>query len=105
MTGGRHLPAASLQTPFALYRASPSLVSDRANISYYVGRQANVTLGVYDASGALVKSLAGGVMTPGTRTATWNRSDNDGRRVANGTYFYRLVVDGEAVSGKAIVLK
>jgi len=91
--------------PYALYKASPSLVRDCANINYYVGRHANVELGVYDATGSLVKSLAGGVVTPGERTATWNRTDNTGSRVANGIYIYRLVVDGEAVSGKAIVLK
>jgi hypothetical protein len=90
---------------FALYKASPSLVRDYANISYYVGRQANVELGVYDATGSLVKTLASGTVTPGERTARWNRTDNSGNRVANGTYFYRLVVDGDAVSGKAVVLK
>jgi hypothetical protein len=93
------------KTPYALYKASPSLVRDYANIGYYVGRQANVELGVYDATGSLVKSLASGVVTPGERTARWNRTDNRGKRVADGAYFYRLVVDGEAVSGKAIVLK
>ncbi len=93
------------ETPYALYKATPSLVRDHANISYYVGRQANVQLGVYDATGSLVKTLASGSVTPGVRTATWNRTDNSGSRVANGTYFYRLSVDGKSVSGKAVVLK
>ncbi len=93
------------KAPYALYKASPSLVRDRASIGYYVGRQANVELGVYDATGSLVKTLVRGMVTPGERTAAWNRTDDRGRRVADGTYFYRLVVDGEAVSGKAIVLK
>jgi hypothetical protein len=95
----------TLKPPYALYKASPSIMRDQARISYYVGRQAKVELGVYDATGSLVKSLASGVVTPGERSATWNRTDDRGRRVANGIYFYRLVVDGEAVSGKAIVLK
>jgi hypothetical protein len=92
-------------TPYALYKASPSLVQDFANIRYYLGRQAHVELGVYNATGSLVKNLAGGILTPGERTVTWNRTDNSGRRVPSGTYFYRLAVDGEAVSGKAVVLK
>ena len=92
------------KTPCALYRASPSLVRDRANIRYYVGRETDVVLGVYDATGSLVKTLAKGKVAPGERTVIWDRTDNSGRRVANGAYFYRLVVDGDAVSGKAIVL-
>jgi len=90
--------------PYALYRATPSPVFNNARIGYYVGRQSNVNLGIYDAKGALVKTLASGRMQPGERTAVWNRTDSNGRRVANGTYFYRLTVDGEAVSGKAVVL-
>ena len=92
-------------TPFALYKASPSLVRDRASINYYVGRPAGVRLSVYDAAGSLVKDLVSGPVTPGERTVTWDRTDNCGKRVADGTYFYRLAVDGRSVSGKAIVLK
>jgi hypothetical protein len=90
---------------FALYRASPSLVRDRSDIRYYVGRQADVRLSVYDAVGSLVKTLVKGRVTPGEQTVTWDRTDDAGRRVADGAYFYHLVVDGAAVSGKAIVLK
>jgi hypothetical protein len=93
------------RTPYALYKARPSLIRDCARISYYVGRQAHVELGVYDATGSLVKTLASGAVLPGERTATWNRTDNRGNRVPNGTYFYRLSVDGESVSGKAVVLQ
>lgn len=92
------------RTSYALYQAGPTLVRDQARISYFLGRAAKVQLGVYDATGSLVKTLAHGDMTPGERTVTWNRTDNEGRRVAEGTYFYRLTVAGEAVSSKAIVL-
>ncbi len=90
---------------FALYRASPSLVRDRADIRYCVGRQTEVRLSVYDAAGSLVRTLVNGRVTPGEQAVTWDRTDDTGRRVANGAYFYHLVVDGAAVSGKAIVLK
>jgi hypothetical protein len=90
---------------FALYKASPSIVREQAHISYYVAGRSNVSLGVYDVTGTLVKTLASGPANPGVSTATWNRTDNLGRSVANGTYFYRLAVDGKSVSSKAIVLK
>jgi hypothetical protein len=90
---------------FALYRASPSLVRDRSDIRFYVGRQADVSLSVYDVSGSLVKILERGRFGPGERTVAWNRTDDAGTRVASGAYFYRLDVDGESVSSKAVVLK
>jgi hypothetical protein len=36
---------------------------------------------------------------------TWNRTSNSGSRVSNGTYFYRLTVDGKSVSSKSVVLE
>lgn len=86
-------------------KAFPTLVRDLVRISYSLGKAARVNLGIYDASGALVRTLVDGAVGPGSRTATWNRTDESGRRVASGTYFYRLSVDGKSVSGKTVVLQ
>ena len=90
---------------FALYKVSPSFVRGQALISYYVAGCSDVNLNVYDVTGKLVRTLVEGTVEAGSQTVTWNRTDNGGGRVANGTYFYRLAVDGKSVSGKAIVLK
>ena len=84
---------------------SPSVVRNSARIAYSVTRTARAELGIYDAAGKLVRTLVDGTVEPGTRSVIWNRTDNSGKRVANGTYFYRLTLDGKSVSGKAIVLK
>lgn len=87
------------------HKAFPTLFRDLVRISYSLGKVARVNLGIYDASGALVRTLVDGTVGPGARTATWNRSDESGHRVASGTYFYRLSVDGKSVSGKTVVLQ
>jgi hypothetical protein len=87
------------------HKAYPTLVRDLVHISYSLDKAARVSLGIYDASGALVRTLVDGTVGPGARTVTWNRSDESGRRVASGTYFYRLSVDGKSVSGKTVVLQ
>jgi flagellar hook assembly protein FlgD len=84
---------------------SPSVVRNFARISYSVARTGRAELGIYDVAGKLVRTLVDGTVKPGNHSVTWNRTDNGGRRVANGTYFYRLTVDGKSASGKAIVLK
>jgi hypothetical protein len=84
--------------------AAPSLVRNFARISYTLNHRASVSLGVYNASGSLVRTLANGTFDAGTRNVTWDRTGSNGRRVANGTYFYRLTIDGKSVSNKAIVL-
>lgn len=94
------------QTPrFALEKISPSVVRDLARVSYYVGTRSNVHLGVYDATGSLVRTLVSGTIEPGQQTVSWDRTNNSGSRVAKGTYFYRLTVDGRSVSSKSVVLE
>ncbi|MEO0078850.1 MAG: FlgD immunoglobulin-like domain containing protein [candidate division WOR-3 bacterium] len=90
--------------PYALYRVS-NPVRNSAGISYYLGRRSEVSLGVYDVTGKLIKTLENGTFEPGVRNLTWNRTSDSGSRVASGTYFYRLTVDGKSVSAKAVVLE
>jgi hypothetical protein len=90
--------------PYALYRVS-NPVRNSASISYYVGRRSDVSLGVYDVTGKLVKTLESGTFEPGVRNLVWSRTSESGGRVASGTYFYRLTVDGKSVSAKAVVLE
>jgi len=82
----------------------PSVVRDRAHVSYTVSRAGRVELGVYDVTGKLVRTLVSGTVAPGAQTATWDRTDDGGRLVANGTYFYRLTVEGRTVAAKSVVL-
>ena len=90
---------------FVLGSVTPSMVRDHARISYTLNRTASVELGIYDAAGKLVRTLVSGIVEPGDRSVTWDRTGRNGDRVARGTYFYRLTVDGESVGGKAIVVE
>jgi hypothetical protein len=92
-------------TALAFCGPSASLVRGRANIDCCTGSRASVELRVYDATGALVRTIVSGPAAPGRRTIAWDCTDNSGRRVADGTYFYRLTVGGSSASGKAIVLR
>jgi hypothetical protein len=81
----------------------PTLGRDRVRINFTVARRGMVNLGVYDAAGSLIRTLVNGTLEPGSQSATWDRTDSDGRRVANGAYFYRLTADGRTVSSKSVL--
>jgi flagellar hook assembly protein FlgD len=55
------------------------------------GSRAN--LSVYDVGGRLVRRLARAVPGGGDHVVTWDGRARDGRAVAPGVYFGRLVVD------------
>ncbi len=60
-------------------------------------------LKLYDVSGRLVRSLVNETMTAGAHSVRWTGRDDAGKSVASGTYFMRLVANGET-SVKSMVL-
>ena len=82
--------------------ASP--VRERAQVRFSTARKARVSVGIYDVTGSLVRTLVDDLFEPGHHLFNWDRTAGNGRRVAGGTYFCRLTVDGRSVSAKSIVL-
>jgi photosystem II stability/assembly factor-like uncharacterized protein len=72
------------------------------------GTDANVTIEVFDFGMNRVRTLIKDAPRSGTREhdEIWNAFDDNGRQVANGVYFYRVVVDGgDPAWGKIMVLQ
>ena len=80
---------------FILEQSFPNPSSDRSTIQFQTGREAEVSLAVYDLQGRLVQTLVSGQRAAGIHTARW-----DAAGVAAGTYVYRLMVDGEMVAAR-----
>jgi len=66
---------------------------------------ARVTLTVHDAAGRRIVTLAENLFDAGDHAALWDGSDADGRPVAAGLYFSRLVVDGQVRTGKLLLTR
>jgi len=94
----------AMPTRFSLDGAYPNPFNPRTEIAFAVpSGSARVRLDVYDVSGRLIKHLISGSMEAGHHTVTWSGEDRDGRRVASGTYFYRLE-SGDFRQTKTMVL-
>jgi hypothetical protein len=71
---------------------------DAMRIDYGIPTAGQAALDVYDVRGRLVRQLAAGRLAAGRYTAHWDRTKEDGSRVASGVYFLRLQMDArEAV--------
>ncbi|MDP2172240.1 MAG: S8 family serine peptidase [Candidatus Cloacimonadaceae bacterium] len=83
----------------------PSLHQSCAFINFPAGKKGNIS--IYDTSGALVFSSAIGPFNPEINNITWrwNISNNSGRKVSSGIYFYVVEMDGEIARGKLAVLR
>jgi hypothetical protein len=84
----------------------PNPFNPMTRIRYELPAPAPVSLRVYSISGRLVRVLLDSELRgPGTHTTEWDGTDDQGRNVASGVYFYRLEADGERLTRKMILLK
>jgi hypothetical protein len=75
-------------------------------IAFGLDAPQNVTLSVYDARGARVRTLVSGEYGASRRhVVSWDGRDDRGRRVASGVYFFRLSGDHVMRIRKAVLLK
>lgn len=96
----------SLQTYAAPNPFAPSQ-DEKARIVYSLSKNAQVTIEIYDFASRKVRTLVDGVQREGgqNHADTWDGRDDEGDRVANGVYFYRIELDsGQQAFGKIVVL-
>lgn len=82
---------------------TPNPMSSSSRLTFSLAHAGAMKLVVYDVSGRRVRVLASGVMPAGPGEVRWDGRDDRGRRVADGTYFYRLHAAGETRSGRLVV--
>jgi hypothetical protein len=87
---------------FALGAARPNPTTGSVSIGYTLARSTDVSIRVYNVAGRLVRTLVKERQKPGPYDILWNARDNDGRRVPNGVYFYRMVA-GDWTSQRKVV--
>jgi len=91
---------------FKLHQNVPNPFNPVTEISFQVpSGGADVSLRVYDASGRLVRTLADGYEPSGTRSFSWDGTDNAGNPVASGTYFYQVAAPEFVETKKMLLLK
>lgn len=70
-----------------------------------VGSRYRVRLEVINILGQIVRTITDGDLSTGFYTYSWDGTDQSGREVSSGVYFYRLLVDGTPTTKKMVLLK
>jgi photosystem II stability/assembly factor-like uncharacterized protein len=81
-----------LPVKYALGQNYPNPFNPSTTISYILPGAGDVSLGIYDIRGSLVRSLFDGKKDMGDYSITWDAKDNQQKSVASGVYFYRITV-------------
>jgi hypothetical protein len=88
-----------------LFNAAPNPFNPHTSIRFSLTHPARVRLLIFDVSGARVRSLAEALMPAGQHQFTWDGTNDRGRELASGAYFYRLEADGDVQAKKLILLR
>ncbi len=90
-----------------LGRASPNPFHPRTTIPFRLKQASDVRIDIWDLNGRLVRQLVREQVPAGDHHAQWDGRDDAGRTLSNGTYFYRMAIDGRLITGagKALLLR
>jgi len=92
---------------YRLAPPAPNPVGSTTTLQYAVpagAAPAAIRLTVYDLLGRTVEELADGTRSAGRHTVRWDGRDEQGRPVASGVYFCRLVANGRTVETRKITV-
>jgi uncharacterized delta-60 repeat protein len=88
-------PQAEPVNDYELAQNYPNPFNPETKFVFALPRAGEVKLNIYSLTGQLVRALVDGTMPAGRHEIAWNGQDQSGRVVANGVYWYQLVVAGE----------
>jgi hypothetical protein len=89
----------------ALRQNEPNPFNPTTAIAFSLPTTQDISLVVFDASGRVVRTLVNGVKRFGPHRVVWDGTDNDGRFVGSGVYFYRLTTESLVESKKMVLIK
>ena len=94
-----------LQSSTLQVSCSPNPFNPAVEISWYLPQSSDLSIRIYDLSGALVRTLLAGPAGSGNDSVVWRGDDDRGQCVSAGVYFCRVTAGAEDVVRKLVLLK
>ncbi|MDH5186580.1 MAG: T9SS type A sorting domain-containing protein, partial [candidate division WOR-3 bacterium] len=87
-----------------IFMNSPNPFNRSTAIKYSVRKSGEVSIKIYDIAGKLVRNLVNDNKKPGTYSIRWNGTDDSGRKLPAGVYFYCLKTSNVTSETKELVI-
>jgi molybdopterin biosynthesis enzyme MoaB len=95
--------AEALPTEYSLSQNYPNPFNGRTTIEYALPEPVQVRLAIYNSLGQMVRKLVDEEQSAGYKSETWDGTDEHGRAVGSGLYFYRLDAGSRRMNGRMIL--
>ncbi len=83
----------------------PNPFNPSTTINLNLPTTSRVTIDIYNVLGAKVRVLQDGVLSAGNHSIEWDGTDNNGRELSSGIYFYRVQAGNDIVTQKMLLVK
>lgn len=83
----------------------PNPFNPTTTISFSLNQKGPVSIDIYNILGQKVNTLFNGELGQGLHKLTWNGTDDNGRAVASGMYFYKMKSNDYSKTKKMILMK
>ncbi len=105
--GGTEIGEVDVKKPkrFKLIEAMPNPFKNRTLINYALPRDCNVEIEVFNVMGRRVRTLVNGYQSVGYKSVTWDGTDENGKKLPQGVYFYELKASKHTFVKKLILLR
>jgi hypothetical protein len=90
---------------FSLFQNMPNPFNPETNISYYLPKDCQVNVNIYNLLGQKIRTLFDGYQSTGIQTRIWNGRSDLGEQLSSGIYFYRLQADNYVETKKMTLMK
>lgn len=88
-----------------LYAAYPNPFNPRTTIEIGMAKRETAELYIFNILGQKIKVLHHGILDQGSHKFSWDGSDNLGRNVASGLYFYQLKTESSVRTRSVLLMK
>lgn len=102
---GKTDETSEIPTMVELYQAYPNPFNSSAKIRIFLPAADHARLEIFDIRGRAVKVLTSRVLGAGEHSFVWNGTNQTGRSVSSGSYFYRLTSGDKVITRKMLFLK
>jgi len=95
----------NLPEVYSLSQNYPNPFNPSTTIKYSIPKRTDVTISVYNLLGRKIRTITIEKQSAGEHEVNWDGTDQSGKAVASGIYFYRLTSGNYTESKKMILLK
>jgi hypothetical protein len=99
------LPTVLVKQENSLGLAWPNPAKERVTFSFTLAKDGPMVVRVFDVAGHLVKTLFSGIAEAGPHDIVWTATDDGGRRVGAGVYFYCMEAGSWRSQRKVVFLE